>query len=590
MTNYSGYMGKVVCLDLPTHGLSEYPWSDEERRQFLGGRAMAAKIMSDCTGTVFNALSEESLIVIATGPLTGTGAPCSNHFCISSLSPSTGAVRHSSCGGDFGLFLKKAGYDALIIKGRCEEPTWISIHNDSVTFRSAQGLMGLGCGTTQITLQTETDEKRGCRVKCGMLVIGPAGEKLVNCATVVSGGREAEHCDFGAVFGYKNLKAIVVSGNKEIPLADTGKNRAICRQWSAALRSHPLTGSLLPKLGTMGFLSLLNSNGLLPTENCRRGSFDNAEDIGGEFFADRFNLESSGCSYGPIRCERSAMLDRRPVRGPELELAALLGSNILNSDMGLIVRWSHELLEYGLDAASTANTIAWAMQANEEGIFKSGLEFGRTGNISGILGDIAYKRGVGAELAEGSKKLADKYGGDFLCLLKPLEMTAVEQYTGHIGYADYLRAAAASSGQCRMTDFAAIPKALIRKPNGIASSFLKPVLAASEPLVKLLSRLPDCTTDSLPLFAHTKALDAAVGLRMSLGEYIEVGRRAMEADGALNEKLGAEAEKPCLPPALIRSHREARRARSREELARLRDRLCSIDMKNISAVKLPGRE
>ena len=127
---YAGYMGKVILMDLTTQQTSEYPWTDKERELFIGGKIMAAKILSDNLKGDEDPLGEENLVVISTGPLTGSGAPSSSRFNISSLSPLTKILASSNCGGTFGYYLKKAGYDALIIKGKCSQPTWIEINND----------------------------------------------------------------------------------------------------------------------------------------------------------------------------------------------------------------------------------------------------------------------------------------------------------------------------------------------------------------------------------------------------------------------------------------------------------------------------
>ena len=142
MTNYAGYMGKVIRLDLGSRSVSEYPWTDRDRQLYLGGKAMASKIMYDNFTGSEKPLEPENIIVISTGPLTGTGAPSSSRFNISTLSPQTGITTSSNCGGNFGHYLKKAGYDALIIAGKCEKLTWVEIHNDIIKFHDAEELKG----------------------------------------------------------------------------------------------------------------------------------------------------------------------------------------------------------------------------------------------------------------------------------------------------------------------------------------------------------------------------------------------------------------------------------------------------------------
>ena len=136
-TSLGGYMGKVALVDLTTGAVSEYPWTDEQRMLFIGGKIMAAKILCDNLTGAEQAFSEKNLIVVTTGPLTGTGAPSSGRFNLSTISPQTGYITSSNCGGSFGYYLKRAGLDALILKGRCPERSWLVIENDRFTFRSA---------------------------------------------------------------------------------------------------------------------------------------------------------------------------------------------------------------------------------------------------------------------------------------------------------------------------------------------------------------------------------------------------------------------------------------------------------------------
>ena len=225
-TSYGGYMGKVIQLDLGTGVASEYPWTDRDRELFIGGKTMAAKILSDHFTGKEEPLSEENIIVISTGPLTGTGAPSSSRFNISTLSPQTGILTSSNCGGTFGINLKKAGYDALILKGKCDKPTWINIENDKFTFHDAEFLWG-----TKVTeCQEMLVEKMG-HTRFGKLCIGPAGENLVRYSAVISDERAAGRTGVGAVFGWKNVKAITVSGNHEITVYDKDKTTKHLKKW-----------------------------------------------------------------------------------------------------------------------------------------------------------------------------------------------------------------------------------------------------------------------------------------------------------------------------------------------------------------------
>ena len=174
-SKYGGYMGKVMLLDLTTQKAEEYPWTDRQRELFIGGKMMAAKILDDNFSGKEEAFSEENLIVISTGPLTGTGAPSSSRFNLSTLSPQTGFITSSNCGGTFGYWLKKAGMDALIIKGRCPEKSWLEINNGTFTFHSASEIWGMKTTETQDALTDILSAGKGKKAQFGRLCIGPAG-------------------------------------------------------------------------------------------------------------------------------------------------------------------------------------------------------------------------------------------------------------------------------------------------------------------------------------------------------------------------------------------------------------------------------
>ena len=221
MTNYAGYMGRVLEIDLSCRQEREYPWTDRDRELYIGGKAMASKIMYDNFTGGEDPFGPKNIIVIATGPVTGTFAPSSNRFDISTLSPLTGITTSSNCGGNFGYYLKKAGYDAIVIKGKSPKPVWLEIHNDSFSFHDAEDIWGTHTGKVQSLLDEKlAAENGGKAVKNGKIVIGPAGENLVLYASIVSNERLAGRGGTGAVMGWKNLKAITASGNKEVTVYD----------------------------------------------------------------------------------------------------------------------------------------------------------------------------------------------------------------------------------------------------------------------------------------------------------------------------------------------------------------------------------
>ena len=230
-TKFCGYMGCILDIDLGSETITEYPWSDRDREEYLGGSIMAMKILSeDRAGSPF---------MISTGPLTGTGAPSSLRYEISGCSPWDGRPASTNCGGKFGLLLKKAGYDAVLIRGRAKNPVYLEINEQGVHFCPADELWGLG------TVQ--------CREKLGKMLpdgefsalrIGQAGENKVPFASIAGEERASGRSGLGAVMGEKRLKAITVSGNRKVPIHDAEASKLLLKEWFAHLHRHPVTGGL----------------------------------------------------------------------------------------------------------------------------------------------------------------------------------------------------------------------------------------------------------------------------------------------------------------------------------------------------------
>lgn len=610
---YGGYMGKVAQVDLSTGEVSPYPWSDRDRAQYIGGKIMAAKILSDHLTGRETAFSEGNLLVIATGPLTGTGAPSSSRFNISTLSPQTGLLASSNCGGNFGYYLKKAGYDALILRGRAKGHVWLEITNDAFVFHSADELWGMKTSETQRALSALLPQN-GAPDKSGKLCIGPAGENQVLYASIVSNERISGRTGMGAVMGWMNLKAVTVTGNHVVKPYRPEKTRAWNRKWFSYLRSHPLTGEQLPRIGTAGLVSQMQMRGILATENFRYGKNEDFEAVNGERLAEEFNTVNKGCLTCPIRCARTVAVDGQEVKGPELETLGLLGGGIRNHSMELLLRWNYELDELGMDSISAAGTLAWAMEANREGIWKNGLNFGEVEEISRIWEDIAHRRGIGNELAEGTKRLSEKYGGtDFAIQSKGLELSAYEPRRAvgmGLGYAvsnrggchlnggymvileglglhmdtqtpkakadltimfQNLMEMIAASGQCLFTSYAFFPAPLISKPNAWYTRMVNKLLPHLGWVVRILNRYPELACIHLsPIFHHTKAFEYAVGMPMTFGHYMKVGSRGYTLERSVNHRFGVTTRDDTLPKRLTEVPQDPDDPRTRVPLDRMK--------------------
>jgi len=583
-SRYGGYMGLYLYIDLTARTVREYEVSDRLKELYLGGKGLAARILYDATPAGVDPLSPDSVLIVNTGPLTGSGAPCSSRFNVTAKSPLTGAILSSNCGGNFGIHLKKAGVDGLVIKGRADAPTWIHIEDGQVEFRDASDLWGL---------DTEETQERLPR-KDGKIVIGPAGENGVVYANIISQERAAGRGGAGAVMGSKKVKAITASGKRKAPVADPEAFTTDVKAWIKILKEHPSTGSSMPMFGTAQFINRCNATNTLPTRNFKHGSFEHAEDVSGEALAATRLTRNFGCVSCVIKCGRRVEVDGKDVKGPEFETLGLLGPNLENADLGLICEWNYRADLMGLDTISLGNTLGFAMELNERGMWDSGLEFGRTDGISQLIEDIAYRRGIGGELAEGVKRLSEKYGGsDFAMHAKGMEFASYEPRgaVGHgLGYAVsnrggchigggymiYLEAngpltmdpltprakpqltalmqtlldAISDSGSCQFTAFTAIPAQAVKmKPYGTLYRVAAKAMEAMGPALGFTLRHPGAlpVIPPMALMQHPKALTDLTGIKMTFGRYVSIGLRTYLIERMFNMREGFTGADDSLP-------------------------------------------
>ncbi len=588
MTEHHGYMGKVLIIDLKDNSTSLYPWSDDDRERYIGGKIMAAKIISDNVKPTVGPFDPDNIIVVSTGPLTGTNAPASSRFNISTVSPLTGLLTSSNCGGNFGMNLKRAGYDAVIIKGKSEYPIWIEIGEEEILFHDAKDLWGMKTSEVQEALDP----------KAGKIVIGPAGENLVKYAAVFSQERAAGRGGVGAVMGHKNIKAVTAKGSLRPSIAEPEKTKEFYKKWIKILKDHPLTGEQLPELGTAGLVTMMQNKNLLATKNFQYGQYEDYHMVSGETLRKDHLIRNRGCVTCPIQCGRQVEIDGKKVKGPELETLGLLGPNLLNNDLELILRWNLELDELGMDTMSTGGSIGFVMELNEKGMLDNGIEFGKTDNLSQIFEDIAYRRGFGDDLAEGTRFLAQKYGGvEFAMNSKGMELAAYEPRAAigqGLGYAvsnrgachlnagyivlfeglgmsidpysttskaemnvmvQNIMEATSSAGNCLFTLYAMIPGYLMRNPDSKITNFTNKLLTTS--LTASIVNFVNTSNEKalpikLPQLPHIKAIQLVTGKKMTLGKLKNIGDRGYNIERMYNVSRGISAKDDSLPDRLTK--------------------------------------
>ncbi|USG99017.1 aldehyde ferredoxin oxidoreductase family protein [Thermococcus argininiproducens] len=414
-----GWWGRILRVDLTNNKVWVQEYSEDVAKNFIGGRGLAAWILWNEAKNV-DPLGPDNKLIFASGPFNGLPTPSGGKMVIAAKSPITGGYGDGNLGTMATVHLRKAGYDALVVEGKAKKPVYIYIENDNVSILSAEGLWG------KTTFETEKELKEIHGKNVGVLSIGPGGENLVKYAVVISQeGRAAGRPGMGAVMGSKNLKAVVIKGTKEIPVADKEKLRELSQEAYNKILNSP-GYPFWHRQGTMAALEWTNENSALPTRNFSDGSFEFARSIDG-FTMEGMKVKQRGCPYCNMPCG-NVVLD---AEGQESELdyenVALLGSNLGLGKLNEVSVLNRIADEMGLDTISLGVAISYVMEAKEKGLIKDDAapEFGDFKKAKQLALDIAYRRTeLGNFAAEGVKAMAEKLGAkDFAMHVKGLEVS-----------------------------------------------------------------------------------------------------------------------------------------------------------------------
>lgn len=409
-----GYAGRILRVNLSKMKASIEQLPEGLVKRFIGGRGFGAKILWDELRPGADPSGPENVLVLTVGPLAGTGIQSASRWMAQFKSPLTGTYFRSVGGGYFGAELKFAGYDAVVVEGKAEKPTYIYVHDDSVEFRDARHVWGANTLTTKEILREETD--RDAR----MVMVGPAGENLVKFAAIVTDDfRTASRGGGGAVMGAKNLKAIVVRGSKKLEIFDEKLFKEALQEQIESYKRNPAFEGF-SKLGTNFAVYPFYTLGHFPTYNFKQKELEGVERFRPEVLAE-YVVAHKGCWGCMIRCGKIFKLTKGPYAGvawdfPEYETHWAFGGNLGNINVESIT-YANMLCDlYGLDTISTGVMTGFAIELYEKGIISKsetdGLElrWGDPDVIPELVRRIALRIGIGNILAEGVRKVAEVIG------------------------------------------------------------------------------------------------------------------------------------------------------------------------------------
>jgi aldehyde:ferredoxin oxidoreductase len=449
-----GYMGKILRVDL-TKGRVEAETLDENlAKKYIGGSGLATKILYDETGAETDPLGPENRLIFMTGPFAATPVITSGRHHMVTKSPLTGAYTESDTGGTWGPYLKRAGFDGIVVTGKAGKPVYLWVAEGKAEIRDASRFWGMDTYVLDEAIRKETHDE------AVVASIGPAGEKGVRYASILNDGKEARAAGrggTGAVMGSKNLKAVAVYGKMQVEMADPEGLKASLKEISPMVAKNT---EGMRKNGTAGGLATFEALGSLPLQNWKyQGRWEQgAAKIAGPAMTEKILTGNYFCEKCVIGCGRRVKVEKGPFApvegaGPEYESVAMLGSLCLVEDIEAIAKANEICNRYGMDTISAGAAIAFAMEAYEKGILTKKdtgeleLLWGRGDVMVKMAEKIGKREGLGQLLGEGVRIAAEKLGKnavEFSIHVKGQEMPAHDPRcfnAGAVGYATINRGA-----------------------------------------------------------------------------------------------------------------------------------------------------
>jgi aldehyde:ferredoxin oxidoreductase len=414
--NY-GYTGKILHVDLTNHKIDIEEQDEAFYRSYLGGRGIGYHYLMKMVPPRTDPLSPQNILVLATGVMTGSPLAASCRFAAVGKSPLTGTAAESEAAGFFGPELKRAGFDAVVFGGRSETPVYLFVNDGKAEIKDATAIYQLGSKEVEDAIRDELGSS-----KIRVAQTGLAGMNQVLYANITNNlGHFNGRNGFGALMGSKNLRAVAALGSESINFFERDFLSRTAKDYAGSFRDNPL-GEALYTYGTTAFPELLSAAGALPVNNFRRSALEDSVPVSGDTYNTLLLQKRKGCFSCPIKCKRGIALDDPKYGvdsrygGPEYETIAALGTNLNIVDLKAIAKGNEICNRYCIDTITAGMTIAFACECFEDGVITAEdtgglkLRFGDADMMLQLLELIARREGFGDVLAQGSARLAIKWG------------------------------------------------------------------------------------------------------------------------------------------------------------------------------------
>jgi aldehyde:ferredoxin oxidoreductase len=550
-------MQPLLKIDLTTGITENYRIPQKWEKEFLGGASLAARILYSSLTRELDPLSPEAPLLFMMGPMTGTSGPTTGRFVVCGKGPATGLWAESNIGGFWGPELRAAGYDGLWITGKASEPVYLWLNGNRFEVRSAAHLWGQNTYTTQDMIKEEIGEKRA-----RVCTIGPAGEQGVLFASIMCDhGRMAGRTGLGAVMGAKNLKAIAVRGESQIPVFDLSMYASLRSESNRTLKQDN-EAKVLRELGTAGAANYAEYLGAMPVKYYSHGSFENVDNVSGARMTETILAGRSACQGCVIACGRVVKLgDKAKRKGPEYETIIGFGPNLLNDNLAAIVDLGELCDRYGMDTISCANVVGLALHLFEKGTITErdtgfDLKWGDVDSIERLVGLIGRREGIGELLSLGSRRFAAHFGvEDEAVQVNGLE-AAYHDPRGVSGMA--LSYATSPRGACHnQSDYFFVDWGHTHESLGItyfdrhAQAEKAANVARHQDWRTVFNSIVMCIFANTDPELQVKLINAACGLDWTIEDMLRCGERGWNLKRVINNRMGLNAGNDRLPKAML---------------------------------------
>jgi aldehyde:ferredoxin oxidoreductase len=401
-----GFYRRILTIDLSSSTFRIETLSDSLLEVCLGGKGLATSLLLERNPVGVDPLSPDNHLIIATGPFCQSRLWGGSRYGVYTKSPLTGFYSESYSGGRVPEAIDSAGFDAIILVGKSDCPTVLSVHPEGADFLDAGDLWGTDTITAEQEIVKRFSNNQGRPWKSGAVVIGPAGEKMVRFALIANDKwRCAGRTGVGAVFGSKNLKGVMFQGDRKRELFDPEAIAAYSKTFSKTHMQSPGVKAYRA-MGTTMMVSLMNTVGAFPAKYWNQGTCDHWEKISGETYHKEHDVKPHACAKCFMACGRMAKISKGrhkdlQLEGPEYETIYAFGGLCMVSEMEEIAYLNDLCDRLGMDTITAGNLCALAMEAKARGRLEHEIEYGDVDKIAALIEKTASRQDIGNILADG---------------------------------------------------------------------------------------------------------------------------------------------------------------------------------------------